>query len=119
MSVLMMFIGGLLITFVLSRFFNWLFGRVMTARSATIVTFIILAGLVAFAAATRMVPPRPAILYAGLPLILWLLLDLSRNKTRLCPHCGRRIPKNTLSCPKCGRDLDTGATVIDDSRRRK
>ena len=118
MSFLGLFIGGLFGTFVVSRFGNWLFGRFMAPRTAAITTFVVVAGITLLAAATRIVPARPAILYFGVPLILWLLIDLSRSKKRDCPHCGRRIPNTAMTCPRCGRDLDTGATVIDDPRQQ-
>ncbi len=118
MQILLGFAVGLLLTFFLTRVTNWLFGRGLSERGAAIGSFVLFGGIALFAMAARMVPVRPTLFFGLVPLIVWLLIDVARARKRDCPNCGRRIPKTAMSCPKCGRDLDTMATVEEDSGRR-
>ena len=107
----LLFIGALLVTYLLTRTTNGWFKRVMSEKHAALLTFAIWGGIALFALAGRFVPAKMGITYAIVPLMVWLLLDLARADKQICPRCGRRCRKELIACPRCGAGLGTGARV--------
>ena len=114
MNFVILYIGALLITFLLTRVTNSLFRKAATYRTAAIISFVIFASLALLIGGTRMVPLRPMFFFYIPSLILWLLIDLHRASKRKCPFCGKSIQLSAVACKYCGRDIGTGATLMNE-----
>jgi hypothetical protein len=56
-------------------------------------------------AAAADIGSRRALLWLIGFIILGVVWLLTREKKRLCPHCGEEVPKGLTACAKCGYDF--------------